>query len=290
MPLCSTKEQNHAQIAARRKEKLFTDGISLPFPETISGISMSAKNKRPAIALNNSVTSTPVKPSAKQVKVNDETESDLKKIYDLIALMNSKLDKLDQIEIHLARVDQDIKDLKHSYTFVNETADELKRNQITQDNAIKSLEESITTIKGQNLQLHQEVIDVRAHSMRSNLVFYNLPEEDKEDPFATVRDVLTNKMAIDENKEIEIERAHRLGRKRDDGKPRPIVAKFLRYQDKEFIRKSAYLLKGTKLGIAEQFPKEIAETRKKMYPIMKKAKEDGNAVKLIKDKLFISGQ
>ena len=167
---------------------------------------MSAKNKRPAIALNNSITSTPVKPSAKQVKVNDETESDLKKIYDLIALMNSKLDKLDQIEIHLAQVDQDIKDLKHSYTFVNETADELKRNQITQDNAIKSLEESITTIKGQNLQLHQEVIDVRAHSMRSNLVFYNLPEEDKEDPFATVRDVLTNKMAIDENKEIEIER------------------------------------------------------------------------------------
>ena len=140
----------------------------------VSGISLSAKNKRPAIALNNSITSTPVKPSAKQVKVNDETESDLKKIYDLIALMNSKLDKLDQIEIHLARVDQDIKDLKHSYTFVNETADELKRNQITQDNAIiKSLEESITTIKGQNLQLHQEVIDVRAHSMRSNLVFYN---------------------------------------------------------------------------------------------------------------------
>ena len=35
-------------------------------------------------------------------------------------------------------------------------------------------------------------------------------------------------------------------RKHDDGKPRPIVAKFLRCQDKEFIRKSAYLLKGTK--------------------------------------------
>ena len=94
--------------------------------------------------------------------------------------------------------------------------------------------------------------------MRSNLVFYNLPEVDKEDSFATVRDVLVNKMEIDANNEIEIERAHRLGRKRDDGKPQPIVAKFLRYQDKEFIRKSAYLLEGTKFGIAEQFPKEIA--------------------------------
>ena len=80
---------------------------------------------------------------------------------------------------------------------------------------------------------------------------------------------------IDENNEIEIERAHRLGRKSDDGKPRPIVIKFLRYQDKEFVRKSANLVKGTTLWIAEQFPKEIAETRKKLYPIMKKAKEDG---------------
>ena len=97
-------------------------------------------------------------------------------------------------------------------------------------------------------------------------------------------------MEIDANNEIEIEWARRLGRKRDDWKPRSVVVKFLRYQDKEFIHKSAYLLKGTKFGIAEQFPKEIAETRRKLHPIMKKAKEDGNATKLFKDKLFINGQ
>ena len=97
-------------------------------------------------------------------------------------------------------------------------------------------------------------------------------------------------MKIDENQEIEIERAHRIERKRDDGKPRPIVVKFLRYQDKEYVRKSAYLLKGTRIGIAEQFPKEIAETRKRLYPIMKKAKQDGNTAKLVKDKLYINGQ
>ena len=104
---------------------------------------MPDKIKRPAKALNNSVSSTPIKPSAKQVNINDEDETDLKKIYDLMAQMNSKLDKLDQIEIHLAQVDQDIKDLKHSYTFVNETADELKKMQAVQDSSNKSLEESI---------------------------------------------------------------------------------------------------------------------------------------------------
>ena len=55
--------------------------------------------------------------------------------------------------------------------------------------------------------------------LKFRLVFYNLPEVDKEDSFATVRDVLANKMEIDTNNEIEIEKAHKLGRKRDYGKP-----------------------------------------------------------------------
>ena len=97
-------------------------------------------------------------------------------------------------------------------------------------------------------------------------------------------------MGIDENGDIEIEWAHRLGRKREDGKPRAIVAKFLRYQDKEHIRKSAHLLKGTNIGITEQFPKEIADARKALYPVFKKAKKEGNMALLIKDKLFINGQ
>ena len=110
--------------------------------------------------------------------------------------------------------------------------------------------------------------------IRFNLVFYNLPEQEKDDPFAVSRELLGKTMAIDEqSNEIEFERAHRLGGKRDDGKPRPIVAKFLRYQGKEYIWKSAYLLKGTKIGIADQFPKETAEARKKLYPVMKKAKK-----------------
>ena len=44
---------------------------------------MVAKNKRPAKDLNNSVTSTPVKPSAKKGKANDEDVSDSAKIVEL---------------------------------------------------------------------------------------------------------------------------------------------------------------------------------------------------------------
>ena len=43
--------------------------------------------------------------------------------------------------------------LKFGYTFVNETADELKKKQAVQDSSIKSLEESVASIEAQNLHL-----------------------------------------------------------------------------------------------------------------------------------------
>ena len=109
--------------------------------------------------------------------------------------------------------------------------------------------------------------------MRCNLLFYNLPESEQEDPFTIIREVLNEKMGIDENGDIEIEWAHRLGRKREDGKPRAI----LRYQGKEHIRKSAHLLKGTNIGITEQFSKEIADVmlRKLYIQFLRKLKKKG---------------
>ena len=53
---------------------------------------------------------------------------------------------------------------------------------------------------------------------------------------------------------------------------------------------SAYTLKGTNIGISEQFPKEIEDSSKALYPIMKKAKAEGHKTSLIKDKLFINGK
>lgn len=43
---------------------------------------------------------------------NDDDESDLTILFELVAQMNKKLDKLDHIEQHLARVDEDIRDVK----------------------------------------------------------------------------------------------------------------------------------------------------------------------------------
>ena len=79
---------------------------------------------------------------------------------------------------------------------------------------------------------------------------------------------------FDRDRDIEIKRVHRLGRPRymyNQRHPRPIIAKFLRYQDKEDIRLAApKRLYRTHYGVREQVPPEIEEERKEFYPIAKK--------------------
>ena len=176
---------------------------------------MGTNSKRSAKELNNSVSSTPVKPSTKQMRIQNDGESDIMKI---LSEINTKLNKLDNIEKHLERVDDEIKELKESFTFVKDTTDEIKVEQKKQDTSIKSIEERITRIEARNADLQRELVDMKSRSMRSNLVFYNLPEKEKDDPFAVLRELLEKTMAIDKSNQIEIERAHRLGGKRDDGK------------------------------------------------------------------------
>ena len=75
------------------------------------------------------------------------------------------------------------------------------------------------------------------------------------------------------SKLIDFDRVHRLGRFRPGQScPRPIVAKFTFYVDKEYVRQVApKVLRGTGYSENEQFPQEIEMRRKVLYPVVKSA-------------------
>ena len=132
--------------------------------------------------------------------------------------------------------------------------------------------------------------------MRENLVFSGIPEselgrDEYEDCESLIRTVIREDMQI--MRLIEFDRVHRLGRyKRGQTYPRPIVAKFTYYKDKEFVRHAApKTLIGTNISVNEQFPSEIEQRRKVLYPVAKNARRNrDNKVRLVRDKLFINGQ
>lgn len=73
--------------------------------------------------------------------------------------------------------------------------------------------------------------------------------------------------------------------------PRNIIAKFSYFKDREFIRKNAARkLKGSRIWVNEQFPPEIEEKRKRLYPVLRQAKKDHKRASLIRDTLYIEGE
>ena len=67
--------------------------------------------------------------------------------------------------------------------------------------------------------------------------------------------VMQNELDISEADTIEFQRIHRIGRLNpSQDKPRPIIARFLRYSDRELVMSRAKKLKGKGLGISADLP------------------------------------
>ena len=63
--------------------------------------------------------------------------------------------------------------------------------------------------------------------------------------------------------------------KRQDGKPKPIIARFLNYQDREKAMSLRKNLEGDSYGIGPDLPKEVLEMRKPLIPKLIQARKEG---------------
>ena len=70
-----------------------------------------------------------------------------------------------------------------------------------------------------------------AYSRRENLKFENIPEDDvsRKDTELVLRSFLEGELGYMDAASVEIQRVHRL-RKKKEGKPRPILARFLGFK------------------------------------------------------------
>ena len=102
-----------------------------------------------------------------------------------------------------------------------------------------------------------------------------------------LRDFIRHELRIDHH--IEFGNVHRFGKPGRNGS-RPIIARFIYYNDLQFVLRNAYRLKGSQFGINEQFPAEIVARRQQLYPKMREAKQQRREVALVRDRLYIDGE
>ena len=103
---------------------------------------------------------------------------------------------------------------------------------------------------------------------------------------------LENELELEDARNIEFQRVHRLGKKKA-GQSRPIIVRFLRFPERELVfRNVRDLGEESDVKAYADFPKEIRDRRKKLWPKLKQAREDGKVAFFDKrepDKLYING-
>ncbi|KAF7644445.1 hypothetical protein LDENG_00221980 [Lucifuga dentata] len=128
--------------------------------------------------------------------------------------------------------------------------------------------------------------------MHDNLIFSGIPENPSlDDPEALLKDFMISKLKLPPGTidSITFHHVHRLGGPKSK-KPRPIIAKLEHYKHKDLIKSKARELKGSNFGINDQFPKEINDRQKILYPIMKQHRQNNKRAYMTVDKLYVDGQ
>ena len=214
----------------------------------------------------------------------DQVDNKLKTLDTLQKKVDSFETKLKSLRIHIDKGDKALGDRLEKVENMTDTS----------QFAVGEAHDKIARLEKEKGEMKEELNYLQSQSMRNNLIFSNIKEEINETVERTeaiLRQFMVKDMKIAQDlvNEMKFDRVHRIGQNRADGKSRQIVARFTMYKDREIVRKQRKHLKGTAYFMAEQFPKEISERRRKLLPKLKKAKEEGKDAWISYDTLYVNG-
>ncbi len=200
----------------------------------------------------------PLKPKKKMRDSSTDTD-DLQTTTTEVSLLDSinrKLDKL--MELH-----KEVTDIRDSLEFAHNNIISLQQTNHDLQTSVKALSEQMHIVTKENKLLKESILDIQTRSMRDNLVFSGIPEKTPDNPETEIKEFMITHLKLPPAtvQNITFHRAHRLGKQRNNG-PRPIVAKFEHFKQKELVKSKGRELKGTDFGLNDQYPREINERRK----------------------------
>ncbi|KAL3971398.1 trafficking protein particle complex subunit 12 [Sarotherodon galilaeus] len=137
-----------------------------------------------------------------------------------------------------------------------------------------------------------EILHREFQSLKESLEF-SQKQSAGEDPETTVRSFIKIHLKLPEDtvKNIGFERVHRIGApKTGSGRPRPIVAKFGHFKQKEQVKSRGRELKGTDFSVNDQLPREILERRRVLFPVRRSFIQKGSRAVIAVDRLYVDGQ
>ena len=234
-----------------------------------------------------------------KLKKLDTIESTVKKIEGSLDKLEERTKRLEALEI-TAR--EDIDNLKINHSLIEKNLDDANK---ALDKKIQNLDGKVADLQDKEKKINQVLEDLNtkdlyleAYSRRENIKFNNIaespsPRNGVEDTEEVLRTFLDQQLGYRDARSVEIQRVHRLGKRKEDGGARPILARFLRYKDCEQILALGSRLRGTNFQMFRDLPQELVTRRSRQMDTFKKAKRNNIPVSFSKsqpDKLFIRGK
>lgn len=214
--------------------------------------------------------------------------------------MNSRLSKLELVEKKVSEMDIKINKLWSDLdSRVAKSADKLNSLEESVDVHVFSLDETrnqVTKLQTENKELKESLSSIQAKQMMNNLIIGGIKEcehETNDQTVTKVKEYFKDDLKIpeDEAESIEIERAYRSGI-RKGSKPKNIVVTFKDFKTKQFVKSFKVNVdsKATGLYMHDQYPSDVVAQRKRLIPIMKKARDDKKEAYIKYNKLIIDGK
>ena len=240
---------------------------------------------------------------ANQNKRMDSIEKQIVQINSIKQAVSNTQSEVFKLSTDMSTMKTKIDDYDNSIQKYSDMCDDIVSSYTERESELDHVMDKLITIQIQQNQMQEKqskmeekLIEVQWRGMRENLIFTgiaekNLPYGEFENVELTLKNFLRDEMNI--TQDIQFDRVHRVGKfDRNHSFPRPIIAKFEKFKDKELVRLSASkTLVGKHYGVNEQFPTEIESKRKQLYPIAKQARRNkNNKVKLVRDRLYINGE
>ena len=242
-------------------------------------------------------------------QIDDEALSDGEQHEHGCSMCNTKLSDIQGKLDKLLSVLPEIQDLKIQVAKLEKEKEELRASLESTQAEVEGLKEQasvtaatlkITTGKIVKLEeLERRVVKQECFNRRNNIKFFGISDNEQESPEdteAVLRNFLHKETKLSKKylDDVKFERVHRIPTRVREEKinqhPRPIIAKVSFFKDKQQIKSHIkHLPRGKRFGVADDFPNEVDEIRKELYPVLKQAKRDHktaffNVEKLIIDK------
>ena len=223
------------------------------------------------------------------------------KMEELNLTVKAMQDKVSIMETEIASVQDRQRTLDGKFSHMEKNAEFVDEQIIELKMALQA---STDKSKDEVSECRKRVLYLEAYVQRENLKFEGIPESveatvqqnatSHEDTKNVLANFMENVLGIEDAKEIEFQRVHRMGKPRMDGSDgRTIIARFLRFPDRERVFKCGRKLKGTNYKMFEDIPKELHELRKQQMDKLRQARKDGRYAFFSKtepDKLYIDGR